>query len=556
MKKRNTSFGLTPSVRFNRSKFDLNHRKLTTMDVGRLYPIDCQEVLPGDSFKTKVTNVTRVTSSFIKPVIDNCFMDIYHFYVPLRLVYDKCESVFGNASPSAYVDPELAEFPSFPEAQTVSGDTIADYLDLPLGNIPAGVSLAPFRAFALIYNRWFRNENTVDETYVHTGEFVASENLNNNEWSPTNYTGKCPFVGKKKDYFTSCLPAPQKGEPVNLPLGTVAPVFQAKVNDEYYKGLEFNTLSSPGAKLQLKVKPSAGNNNISESTPIVFQNFGNPIGNVTDPVYPSIRLADGQLYADLSEATASNVNDIRFAFQYQKLLERASLYGDRFNEYLLANYGVSNPDSRLQIPEFLGGSRIPINVTQVTQTSSSTEDSPLGNLSGYSLSGGESRYTKGFTEFGYVITVACVRTMHTYSQGIPKKYTRKNRTDFYNPLFANIGEQPVYRSEIFASSEEELKGNVFGYNEAWADYRYAPSTVSGQLRPTASDSLDVWHFGDKYQNAPTLTDTFTNETGEFFDRTVSVPSSSIANFICDFYFDTEAIRVLPTYSIPGLIDHH
>lgn len=550
---RKTTFGLIPDVKFNRSKFTLSHTVKTSMNVGTLYPIDVQEVLPGDSFKTKLTCVTRLTTSFIKPVIDNCYMDIYHFFVPYRLLFDDFERVFGNPNPSAYVNNELLEFPSTDTFSFIEAKTVGDYLGLPLGRIPKGLSILPFRAFARIYNEWFRNENTVDEMYIQMGGIKQSEFPNNFAWSPSNYSGYLPKVGKKKDYFTSCLPSPQKGEPVLLPLTGDAPVNQVKFNGEYYKGLEFTILGNDDPN---------GTDKVNLYTPSIYNQGGDysinghfRAHNINQQA-KALMLSDGQLYADLSDVTSANVNDLRLAFQLQKMLERDSLYGSRINEYYRGHFGVENPDARLQFTEFLGGGRIPISVTQVNQTSQSTQDSPLGNVSGYSLSGGTSRYTKGFTEHGYVFTVGCIRTIHTYSQGVPKKFTRIRREQFYDPLFANIGEQPVYRSEIFAESEEEMQGNVFGYNEAWADYRYAPSQITGGLRPRATDSLDVWHFGDKYSNAPVLTSGFTNETSEFFDRTISVPSSSIDNFICDFYFDTKAVRVMPVYSVPGLIDHH
>jgi hypothetical protein len=546
---------MTPQVRMNRSRFDLSKGVKTTMSVGRLYPIDIQEVLPGDTFKNKTVCVARVTSSFLKPVMDNAYMDLYHFFVPYRLLYKDSERVFGNPNPSAYVDNELDSFPSFGTTQQVVSGSIADYLGLPVGRIPGDISVLPFRAFAKVYDQWFRNENTVSEVYIQDGEKVASENINANEFSPNNYTGMPPFVGKKKDYFTACLPSPQKGASVKTAIFNDFLTLENNPNyrqDIYVQGgtnLFVGENSIPGAMVMSSSAVNTGSTiNVMANTASVP---GTPI-----PGNSSIVIDPSQWGIDGTSATVSNVNDLRFAFQLQKMLERDALYGSRYNEYLLGHFGVTSPDARLQITEYLGGARIPISVQTVAQTSEGTENSPLANLGAFSLSNGRSRYSKGFVEHGYILTVACIRTMHTYQQGINKMWSRLERNDFYDPLYSSLGEQPVYKSELFATGETTVKGDIFGYNEAWADYRYAPSRISGQMRSGIGNTLDIWHFADYYSNAPTLTEDFTNETSMFFDRTVSVPSQSQDNFICDFWFDTKATRVMPLYSVPGLIDHH
>lgn len=541
--KSNFGFGLSPTVKYNRSRFNLAHGVKTTMNVGTLYPISIQEVLPGDSFKSNVRVVARVTSAFLKPVIDNCFMDIYHFYVPLRLCFDDAESIFGNPKPSSYTQDNFATVPTL-LGGTVSSGTVADYLGLPVGTVPDGISVLPFRAFALIYNQWFRNENTVDEVYINTGSLGLSEVYNNNAWSPSNYLGKLPKVSKKKDYFTSCLPAPQKGVSVPLPLGNIAPVVTGLQN-----------VTPSGNPLKWFTEDGS---TFSDARDIVAnantQTLGMPYTVSAQPNY----IVPSNLYADLSSATASDVNQFRIAVQLQKMFEKDARYGSRYNEYLLGHFGVISPDSRLQFTEFLGGGRVPIGVQQVAQTSEATATSPLANVGGYSLSNGKSYFNKGFVEHGYVITVACIRQLHTYQQGVSKLFMRTERNDFYDPLFANIGEQPVYTSELFVNPNPSigLKDDIFGYNEAWAEYRYAPSKITGQLRSNIGNTLDIWHFGDDYSAKPTLSQSFTDEDSTFVDRTLAVPSSSQDNFLCDFWFDTDAIRVMPTYSVPGLVDHH
>lgn len=537
-------FSLIPQVRMSRTKFDMPYQVKTSMNVGDLVPIDFKEVLPGDTFSTDLYAVARASSAFIKPIMDNLYMDIYHFFVPYRLCFSDAEKVFGDPNPSAYLSNTLLDFPTFTSSITVSEKTVGDYLGFVPGSLPAGASVLPFRAFARIYNEWFRNENVVDETYVQMGSIGLSEVPNNNAWSPTNYMGKLPKVGKKKDYFTSCLPQTQKGGSVSVPIGTSAPVYTGSEHTKTGMGsLHFRYTDGNVPPYKRGVAFNGTSLGLDESVDLSSHSIS--------PVYPS------NLYADLREATASSVNDLRFAFQLQKMLERDALYGSRYNEYLLAHFGTTNPDSRLQFTEYLGGGRIPINITQVAQTSESSSSSPLGQVAGYSLSNGHSYYTKGFTEHGYVFTVACIRQIHTYQQGISKCLLRSSRNDFYDPLYANLGEQPVYRSELYLDgTESTLKDNVFGYNEAWADYRYAPNRISGEMRSGATNSLDIWHLADKYASAPVLGQTFVEENSSNIDRVLSVPSSSMDNFIVDFAFNTKAIRVMPAYSVPGLIDHH
>ncbi|UPW41915.1 major capsid protein [Dipodfec virus RodF1_74] len=554
---RQFSFRSTPTVKMRRSSFPLDHGVKTTMNVGELIPVDCVEVYPGDTFKCREAHVARLSTSYLRPVMDNVFMDIYYFFVPSRLVFDDAERVFGNPKPSAYVDNDLAEFPSTPTTMTVSAKSVGRYLGLPIGKVPAGISLCKFRGFALIYNEWFRNENVTDEVYVHTGNYMISEVFNDNPWSTTNYTGRCPYVGKKKDYFTSALPSPQKGAQVTLGLSGDAIV---RTSD----GVLVPKSPNPLIMATPDGVPISGMRNMA-----VWNSPASPLANAS--VYLGAASSDSpgvngglhpaNLYADLSEVNATNVNDMRFAFALQKMLEADARYGTRYREYILGHFGVSNGDARMQIPEFLGGKRTPLNTMQVAQTSQNSEGNPLASLGAYSQSSGRSRYTKSFTEHGFVYTLACIRQLHTYQQGIDKSWFRLKREDFYDPKFANLGEQPIYNAELFVpqniTSNSDVKSlGVFGYNEAWADLRYLPSRISGQLSTGAENTLDVYHFGDYYSQTPTLTNDFILESPKFFDRTLAVASDKQDNFVVDFWFNMNAVRVMPLYSIPGLIDHH
>ncbi|WP_214282020.1 major capsid protein, partial [Escherichia coli] len=264
------------------------------------------------------------------------------------------------------------------------------------------------------------------------------------------------------------------------------------------------------------------------------------------------------LKAKTSDMTVANVNDLRFAFQLQKMLEKDARGGTRYREYLQSHFGVTSPDSRMQVPEFLGGARLPVSIEQVEQTTPGEGANTVGQVGAYSLSNGRSGFTKGFVEHGFVIGVLCVRQHHTYQQGIEKFWTRNKRTDFYDPVFANIGEQPIYQSELYYDNSDtaDYSNTVFGYQEAWADYRYKPSRISGELRSTATNSMDIWHLGDNYANAPILGNQFLSETTEYLDRALAVPSTTANQFIIDIYTENEMIRPMPVYSVPGLIDHH
>lgn len=586
-KSKNFVFGSVPMIRASRSKFDLSFTHKTSGNVGKLYPFFCQEVYPGDTFKTKSTILARLNSAYLRPVMDNLFLDQYFFFVPSRLVYNKFAQVFGENKESPWA---VVNTPSVPTFQNTANsgnvalhDNVCAYLYLPVGEDLKGnirdISILPARAFALIYDEWFRDENNIQPMNIQKGDAASSEVLNNNVWSPSNYLGKCPNVAKFHDYFTSCLPAPQKGDSVQA-LGTtvsqVKPYSPADFGVVSYNKLAQGLLGSPvlhsyrysfapdtlDGRALTGISPYNSPSTVSSVVDFSFKDSLNQYSNGVDTVNylnPRPEIETSHTLAPVNLGVALNpltVNDLRLAFQTQKMLEKDARGGTRYREYILSHFGVSVADSRVQVPEFLGGKRSPLNVQQVAQTSQATTDSPLASLGAYSLSFGQSGFSKGFTEHGYIIGVMCLRYHHTYQQGVERFAFRKNRLDFYDPVFANIGEQPVYKKELFAGAGAD---DVFGYQEAWADLRYRPSRVSGQLASKSTNTLDIYHFGDEYANAPTLSEGFINETDSNFARTIAIADAQSADadqFVFDIYCQNEAIRELPVYSVPSLIDHN
>lgn len=553
----NYAINAVPRLYRRRSQQDLSHSVKTSGNVGTLYPFDVQEAYPGDSFKVRVDVVSRLTSTFLKPVIDNLFLDIYHFWVPSRQLYDKWKNIFGENTESAYANTTEYQAPTLVGPRTVFQKSVANYLGLPVGTLSGNVPLniLPFRAFAKIYDEWFRDQNNVNPMHIQKGETVSSEALNNNAWAPNNYFGQCPKVAKLHDYFTVALPSPQKGTaPLIGASGSISSVPVITTSTEVVTG------NHPGMKVRL----NGGGNVPSLGMQLYANSIANEVGINSSQapgsgsivgVYPSNLVTEpGATVTGLG----FDVNDLRFAVQYQRMLERDARSGSRYFEFLRAAFGVEIPSVEVQRTEFLGGRRVPISITQVTQTTGENDsDSPLGSLAGFSLSGGRSKYSKGFLEHGYVISVFCIRQFHTYQQGVEKFWTRSKRTDFFDPVFASLGEQPIYKSELYAFGEtQDDERAVFGYGEAWADLRRRQGRISGQLVSGVDNSLSIWHFGDYYDSAPTLNEQFIEETPDYVNRAIGVESNTMDQFLLDFWIDNRAWRVMPTFSVPGLVDHN
>jgi hypothetical protein len=515
-------FAMIPKADIPRSSFKIQKTHKTTFDAGFLVPVYVDEVLPGDTFNLKMTAFARLATPLF-PIMDNMHIDSFFFFVPNRLVWDNWQRFMGeqdNPTDSiSYVVPQQVS-----PAGGYAVGSLQDYMGLPtVGQVGAGntVSHCAFftRAYNLIWNDWFRDENLQTSVPVPLGDGPDAT-------PATNFT--LLRRGKRHDYFTSALPWPQKGSPVSLPLGTSAPVSVTSLAG-------FTGITSGASTFGLKTDLTSGK--------IAVDTLTAP-GNV--------------LYADLSQATAATINQLRQSFQIQKLLERDARGGTRYTEIIRSHFGVISPDARLQRPEYLGGGSSPVNVNPIAQTSgtgASGTTAPLGNLAamGTALAHGHG-FTQSFTEHGVIIGLVSVRADLTYQQGLRKMWNRSTRYDFYFPAFAMLGEQAVLNREIYCTGGA-TDSQVFGYQERWAEYRYNPSQISGLFKSTSAGTIDPWHLAQKFTSLPTLNSTFIQDTPPV-SRIVAVGAGANGQqFLLDTFFDIKAARPLPMYSVPGLIDH-
>ncbi len=565
---RNTEshFSLLPRVDIQRSRFDRSASLKTSFNAGNIVPFFLEEVLPGDTFNVKTSRVVRM-QTLLTPMMDNVYLDTYYFFVPNRLVWDHWKEFCGENTESAWI-PET-EY-SIPQITAPAGGwqvgTLADYFGVPTGVSGLSVSALPFRAYALIMNEWFRDENLQDPLVVPTDDSTVA-GVNTGTFVTDVAKGGLPYIAcKYHDYFTSALPAPQKGPDVTIPVAdaatayvypasTLNPDLAARFNTVQWVGSNGNPVSIPNnyrGILSSGFRFNTSGNVYTDETRIFTEA-------VTGNDSAGSLVMPGNLVADFSGVgQAATINQLRLAFQIQKFYEKQARGGSRYTEVVRSFFGVTSPDARLQRPEYLGGNRTPINVNQVIQQSGTGEsvDTPQGTVVGMSLTtDSHSDFTKSFTEHGFIIGVMVARYDHTYQQGLNRLWSRKDKFDYYWPVFANIGEQAIKNKEIYAQGNS-TDDEVFGYQEAWAEYRYKPNQVTGEMRSQYAQSLDVWHLADDYSKLPSLSAEWIQEDGKTIDRVLAVSSTVANQFFADIYVKNYCTRPMPMYSIPGLIDHH
>lgn len=515
------SFARVPQAEIPRSTFDRSHGHKTTFNAGYLIPVLVDEALPGDTFKVSATLFARLATP-IFPIMDNMAMDVHYFAVPKRLVWDNWVKFNGEQT-----DPGDSTDYTVPQMVAPGGGyavgSLSDYMGIPTGVASLSHSALFHRAYNLIYNTWYRDQNLQNSVPVDRDDGPDD---------PADYV--LLRRGKRHDYFTSCLPWPQKGDAVSIPLGTTAPVLGVGVTDgtavastAAYRDANGDLMTGQfgfGANFAFAVESNANTGAANTMT----------------------------LRADLSNATAATINSLRQAFQIQKILERDARGGTRYVELIKAHFGVTSPDQRMQRPEYLGGGTLQVNVSPIPQTSQTDAAvTPQGNLAAMGVAVGQNGFTMSFTEHCIIMGIVSVRADLTYQQGLNRMFSRQTRYDFYWPALAHIGEQAVLNKEIYAQATS-ADDEVFGYQERFAEYRYKPSIITGLMRSSAAGSLDAWHLSQEFASLPTLDASFIVEDPPV-DRVIAVDTEP--HFIFDSYFRMHCARPMPVFGVPGLIDH-
>lgn len=554
-------FSQIPKVNIQRSVFDRSHGYKTTMDGGFLVPFFVDEALPGDTFNLQTTLFGRFSTPIV-PIMDNVFLETFFFAVPYRLVWENFQKFMGEqenpGDSTDYLIPQMSSSRTVDGSESVYDcfkvGELADYMGIPPNVKKLSVNSLHFRAYNLIYNEWFRNENLQDSVPVIKNDGTPTESENYHLLKRA----------KRKDYFTSCLPWPQKGPGVELPIGNLAPVVTGEVQSaddvvsRFSKGLLWSNRSD-GALMDSynasggQTLLGAGCTNNQGKTGLYRVNT-QAINQMKSDVVPS------NLYADLSEATAATINSVRQAFQVQRLLERDAVGGTRYRELILAHFSVLTPDARLQRPEYLGGGSSQIHFQPVPQTSATDGVTPQANMAAYGIVAGTNHgFVKSFTEHCLIVGLVNLRADLNYQQGLNRMWSRRTRFDFYWPTLAHLGEQAVLNKEIYAQgvSVVDTDGNivddkVFGYQERYAEYRYYPSLITGKFRSSDPQSLDVWHLAQDFGNLPQLNAEFIEDNPPFA-RILAVQDEP--QLLLDCYFNMKCTRPMPLYGVPGLVDH-
>lgn len=552
-------FNNIPQMKTSRSRFKMKQDIKLTLDAGQLIPFYVAETLPGDTFSVDTKGICRMATP-IYPVMDNCYLDIYYFHVPMRIVWDHTKEFFGENNENAWEQKTEYKIPKI-NIQTGPSTTdipqensILDYMGVPTKvgpNKSIKINALPVRAYVKIWQEWFRDQNIDNPAVLKTddAEVVYSRYEDNQTADKTleyAVSGSRPlWVNKFHDRYTSALPSPQKGEPTLIPMSGNAIIgFGNSGTGKLYNNDDFSTMGWKSTATGWKHDV----NGISANT-AVTKNNGN-IGSIG--TYPTGTGATEavSLIADLSEVTGATINNLRQAFAVQQFMEADARGGTRYREIIRNHFGVDIDDKTVQIPEYLGGQRYMINVNQVVQTSATNTTSPQGNAAAISVTPFmENSFTKSFQEHGYVIGVCCIRNDNTYQQGIEKLWSRTEKFDFYWPEFAHLGEQAILNKEIYLQGSEDDE-KAFGYQEAYSEYRMTPNRVSGKFRSNASQSLDAWHYAENYKKLPTLSQEWLATDKSAIDRTIAVRNQP--QFIMDVLIENDAVRPMPIYGTPGL----
>lgn len=540
MANRNTEshFSQIPRANIRRARFKRDYSNTTTINEGEIVPIYVDEVLPGDTVSLTQNSLVRMATP-IYPVMDNCYMDVYFFFCPNRLLWEHWENLMGQNDESYWAPKTEYSVPQLtaPSEGWKEG-TIADYMGIPTKVKNISVNALPFRAYARIWNEWFRDEN-LQQPVVQDNDDATNTGSNTGTELTDAQNGGLPLkAGKMHDYFTSCLPQPQKGEASAVPINLTSKVVTGERFD--VTGLQPMLWADPD-----------DNTPPNRMAPILAGQTTTAISSAGQATQYDQKMVPANLHAEI-EAAGVSVNELRQAIAIQHILEADARGGTRYTELLKNEFGVTSPDSRLQRTEYIGGTRIPININQVIQQSATDATSPQGNTAAYSLTTSRNKMMSySATEHGYILGLAVIRVDHSYQQGLRRMWSRKRRFDFYHPMLANLGEMEVLNKEIYCQGNNE-DDDVFGYQEAWADYRYHPNMVTGEMRSNYEQSLDAWHYADYYEELPVLSSEWIQEGKENIDRTIAVQSEISHQFIANFYFDQTWTRPMPIYSVPGL----
>lgn len=549
-------FNQIPKMKASRTRFNRDQTILTTFDSGKLIPFYVDEVLPGDTFSVNTSAIIRMTTPKY-PVMDDAFIDFYYFYCPNRILWENFKSFMGEVEETPWLPTKTYKVPEIiingsKENPKPGEKTILDYMGVPTKvKNKFEINALPIRAYVMIWNEFFRDQNVENSAPWTKGDTnkVYTEGANESQeevikWAENGW--ECLPVNRFHDYFTSCLPYPQRGPEVTLPLTGNAPIRLGKTSGAYqdFTGpVEMvitagSTHNVPGSLVYTQSTGAPGERKVMQFTGVERTSSEGGAG--------------GWMYADLAAVTAATINDLRKTVAVQQYYEALARGGSRYREQVQALWDVEISDKTVQVPEYLGGGRYHVNINQIVQTSGqqSNNDTPIGETGAMSVTPiNESSFTKSFEEHGFVIGVCCVRHNRTYQQGLERFWSRKDRLDYYVPQFANLGEQPVKKKEIMLTGEATDE-ETFGYQEAWADYRMKPNRVSGLMRSNANGTLDFWHYADNYSKVPTLSQEWMAEGKAEIARTLIVQNEP--QFFGAIRVANKTTRRMPLYSVPGL----